>query len=84
MKTVDLELALKPYELHLRGLLALNDDDNKTLAQPISKLGEKIIWPLYWLATLARHFGPSLLLRLSIPMICPTHSTDRVCELLYN
>jgi hypothetical protein len=38
MKSVDLELMLKPYGLHLRGLFALNDDDKKTLTQPISKL----------------------------------------------
>jgi hypothetical protein len=41
MKAVDLELALKPYGLHLRGLLALNDNDHDTLKQPISKLGDQ-------------------------------------------
>lgn len=40
-KIVDLELGLKPYGLHLRGLLPLNDDDKDTLTQPISKLANK-------------------------------------------
>jgi ferredoxin len=41
MKPIDLELALKPYGLHLRGLFALNDDDKATLTQLISKLTNK-------------------------------------------
>jgi hypothetical protein len=38
MKTIDLESALKPYGLHLRGLFALNHNDRDDLARPISSL----------------------------------------------
>jgi ferredoxin len=41
MKAIDLELALKPYGLHLRGLFALNDNDQDSLSQPISTLSDQ-------------------------------------------
>lgn len=41
MKATDLELALNPYGLYLRGLFELNDNDQDDLTQPISKLTNK-------------------------------------------
>jgi len=41
LKPVDLELALKPYGLYLRGLFALDEIDKSTLTQPISTLANQ-------------------------------------------
>lgn len=60
MKTVDLELALAPYGLHLRGLFALtdNDYDNSTLTQPILKLGNQTNLAIALVGNIGSSFWP--------------------------
>ena len=41
MKVADLDSALKPFGLHLRGLFALNENDHGDLSLPISQLSCK-------------------------------------------